>query len=187
MAIIEIDVDEDILKEAERALESIGMDVKIAVNIFLRKAAIANGFPLPMTAPKQNQEEFSYSKVHHTYPTRSNNNITKDMVDEVWRAFLKHHKGLGEIRYLSDEVSENSGMNRGSAFIYLTILSKLIKGASNTRTLKFKDLEYLMGKVKSELLEEDYQNAIKSLKQSILYWREKIPGTFADNVEALCS
>lgn len=191
MVTIEIDVDESILKEAEKALHSIGMDVQIAVNVFLRRVTIEKGFPMSMTASASNQKEFVSEEnqalltKEHMYPTRNNNTITRDMVDEVWQAFVKYHKGLGEISRLSDEVSENSGMNRGSAFIYLTILSNLIKGESNTRTLKMQDLEYLMGKIESELGTNEYRNAIQSLKQSIPYWREKIPGLFADKVEAL--
>lgn len=108
------------------------------------------------------------------------------MVDEVWHAFIKYHSGLGEISRLSDEVAEKSGMNRGSAFIYLNILSNLIKGEPNTRTLKMKDLEYLMKKIKSELGDNEHQRAIQSLKKSIPYWNEKLSGAFADKVEAFC-
>lgn len=191
MATIEIDVDESILKEAEKALHSIGMDVSIAVNVFLRRVAIEKGFPMSMTAPVSNQKELAAVSEEpltkeHMYSTRTNNTITRDMVEEVWQAFIRYQKGLGEISSLSDEVSENSGMNRGSAFIYLNILSNLVKGESNTRTLKYKDLEYMVEKIVSELGENEVQNAIQSLEQSISYWREKIPGAFADKVEALC-
>ena len=77
-------------------------------------------------------------------------------------------------------------MNQGSAFIYLTVLSNLVNGDPNTRVLKYKDLEYLMEKIKSELGENNYQKALKSLESSIPYWREKIPGSYADKVEAYC-
>lgn len=194
MATLEIQIDDKILKEAENALHSIGMDVQIAVNVFLRRVAIEKGLPMSMTAPASNQNEVINPSENsiplsegHLTPTRNNNSITRNMVEEVWQAFMKYHKGLGEISNLSDEVSEKSGMNRGSAFIYLTILSNLVKGEYNTRNLKIKDLEYLMMKIKTELGDNQYQNAIQSLKQSIPYWREKIPGTFADNVEAYVS
>jgi len=52
--------------------------------------------------------------------------------------------------------------------------------------LKFTDLEYLMGKIQIELGEGKYQNALNSLMASVPYWREKIPGVFADKVEAYC-
>ena len=116
---------------------------------------------------------------------RKSSAITRDMVDRVWEAFIRYNKGLGEIKSLSNEVSKNTGMNRGSAHIYLTILSNLIKGEPNTRILKIEDLEYMLERIKSELGENAYRNAIQSLKQSIPYWREKIPGLFADKVEKL--
>lgn len=192
MATIEIDIEDDILNEAEEVLRSIGMDVKIAVNVFLRRVTIEKGLPMSMTALVSNQKEPTAFEDNRSsgineriYSTR-NNVITKNMVDEVWSAFLKYYKGLGEISGLSDEVSEKSGMNRGSAFIYLNILSNLIKGESNTRSLKIKDLKYLIEKIRSELGENEYQNAIQSLKNSIPYWKEKIPGAFADKVKTLC-
>lgn len=136
------------------------MDVQVAINVFLRRVAIEKGLPMSMTASTPTSKEHDVSEncqvqliKDYTYKTRSNNTITKEMVDDLWSAFVRYSKGLGEIRGLSDDVSENTGMNRGSAFIYLTILSNLIKGEPNTRTLKFKDLEYLMGEIKSQLCE----------------------------------
>lgn len=192
MVTIEINVDNDTLEQAEKALHAIGMDVQIAINVFLRRVAIEKGLPMSMTVPVSDKivsaiEKQSDEGDDKIYSTRSNNTITKDMVDEVWQAFIKYHSGLGEISRLSDEVAENSGMNRGSAFIYLNILSNLVKGELNTRNLKMKDLEYLMQKIKSELGIKEHQSAIQSLKKSIPYWRKKLPGAFADKVETFCN
>jgi len=187
MTIIEIEVDENILREAEKALNIIGMDVQIAVNIFLRRVAIEKGFPIPMTAPVTSQRENvdiqEEGEKEPMYQIRYNNTITAKMVDEVWLAFLRCHKGYDTISNLKYAIADNSGMNSGSAFIYLNILTKLIKGEPNTRTLKMKDLEYFMGKIKSELGLKEYQNAKESLKTSIPYWREKLAGSFAEDVE----
>lgn len=193
MVTIKIDVDDSVLKEAEKVLYSIGMDVPIAVNIFLRRVAIEKGMPMSMSASVLKQEkdlDYSEGKQLHLTEERSckirkSSAITRDMVDRVWEAFIRYNKGLGEIKSLSNEVSKNTGMNRGSAHIYLTILSNLIKGEPNTRILKIEDLEYMLERIKSELGENAYRNAIQSLKQSIPYWREKIPGLFADKVEKL--
>lgn len=193
MVTIKIDVDDSVLKEAEKVLYSIGMDVPIAVNIFLRRVAIEKGMPMSMSASVLKQEkELDYSEGKQLHLTeersckiRKSSAITRDMVDRVWEAFIRYNKGLGEIKSLSNEVSKNTGMNRGSAHIYLTILSNLIKGEPNTRILKIEDLEYMLERIKSELGENAYRNAIQSLKQSIPYWREKIPGLFADKVEKL--
>jgi len=146
-----------------------------------------------MAAPTSNQAESGFSEdtdevfdYESKQFARSNNRITPAMVEEVWRAFLRHIEGSGEINRLSTEVSEKTGMNRGSAFIYLTVLANLVNGNPNTRVLKYKDLEYLMDRIKTELGESKYQKAIQSLKMSVPYWREKIPGSFADKVEAYC-
>lgn len=195
MGKLEINVDDGTLHEAEKVLHSLGMNTEIAVSIFLRRVALEKGLPMAMamTASASKKEEsdipedtddmFEYESKE---VVRSNSRITPAMVDEIWQAFLRHIDGSGEINQLSTEVSERTGMNRGSAFIYLTVLANLVKGADNTRVLKFKDLEYLMGKIETELGESKYQKAIQSLKKSVPYWREKIPGAFADKVDAYC-
>ena len=43
-----------------------------------------------------------------------------------------------------------------------------------------------MDKIKSELGENVYQNAIHSLRQSIPYWEVKLVGGFAKKVEDFC-
>lgn len=193
MAKLEINIDDAILREAEKILHSLGLNTEIAVSIFLKRVAIEKGLPMIMTATTSNQAESGFAEdtdenidYESKQFVRSNNRITPAMVEEIWHAFLRHTEGSGEINQLSTEVSEKTGMNRGSAFIYLTVLANLVKGADNTRVLKFKDLEYLMGKIKTELGESKYQKAIQSLKMSVPYWREKIPGTYADKVEAYC-
>jgi addiction module RelB/DinJ family antitoxin len=193
MAKIEIQIDDGILSEAEKVLHSIGMDVAMAVSIYLRRIALEKGLPMTMTGtvserpePEMTEDFEDFFEDDSKTSTRSNNRITMAMVDEVWLAFLRHLKGSGGVNPLSTEVSVKTGMNRGSAFIYLTVLDNLVNGAPNTRVLKFKDLEYLMGKIKMELGESKYQKAIKSLMDSVPYWQEKIPGTFAEKVEAYC-
>lgn len=192
MAKIEIQIDNEILSEAENVLYSLGMDVEMAVSIFLRRIALEKGLPLAMTGSVSKRveqgltENFVESFDDAKVSTRSNSRITTAMVDEVWQAFLRYVGGSGEINPLSTEVSMKTGMNRGSAFIYLTVLVNLVNGDPNTRVLKYKDLEYLMGKIQAELGERKYQKALKSLVASVPYWREKIPGSYADKVEAYC-
>jgi antitoxin component of RelBE/YafQ-DinJ toxin-antitoxin module len=193
MAKIEIQIEDGILTEAAKVLYSLGMDVEMAVSIYLRRIALEKGLPMNMTGPmpKRIKPEIT-ENFEDTFEddsiasTRSNSRITMAMVDEVWHAFLRHLGGSGEINPLSTEVSTKTGMNRGSAFIYLTVLSNLVNGDPNTRVLKYNDLEYLMGKILTELGENKYQKALKSLMASVPYWREKIPGAFADKVEAYC-
>ena len=193
MAKIEIQIDDGILTEAEKVLQQLGMDIEMAVSIYLRRIALEKGLPMTMTGlvSKRSEPEItenfddSFEDDSKAF-ILSNIRITTAMVDEVWHAFLRHVEGSGGINPLSKEVSLKTGMNRGSAFIYLTILSNLVNGDPNTRVLKYKDLEYMMGKIQAELGESKYQKALKSLMASVPYWREKIPGAFADKVEAYC-
>ena len=193
MAKIEIQIDDGILTEAKKVLHSLGMDVEMAVSIYLRRIALEKGLPMTMTGSVSKRIEQDTTGDFEEYfddntrvSTRTNRRITTAMVDEVWRVFLRYCRGSGEINQLSIEVSTKTGMNRGSAFIYLTVLANLVNGDPNTRVLKYKDLEYLMGKIQAELGESKYHKALKSLMASVPYWREKIPGAFADKVEAYC-
>lgn len=193
MAKIEIQVEDVVLSEAEMILHSLGMDIEMAVNIYLKRIVLEKGLPMTMAGHglKQPETEMTddagnLSEDESKVTIRSNKKITPAMVDEVWLAFSKYTGESGEINLLSTEVSGKTGMNQGSAFIYLTVLSNLVNGDPNTRVLKYKDLEYLMEKIKSELGENNYQKALKSLESSIPYWREKIPGSYADKVEAYC-
>lgn len=193
MAKIEIQVDDGVLSEAEMILHSLGMDIEMAVNIYMKRIVLEQGLPMTMTGHGLNQPETEMEddfddlfEDESRVTIRSNKKITPAMVDGVWHAFLRYTGESGEINTLSTEVSIKTGMNQGSAFIYLTVLANLVNGDPNTRVLKYKDLEYLMGKIKSELGESKYQKALKSLEASISYWREKIPGSYADKVKAYC-
>lgn len=192
VASLEIQIDDTVLAEAKKVLHSLGLDVEMAVNIYLRRIALEKGLPMPMTvvSPKwtENDSDEGMKETDNDAKSRSraNNKITAEMIDEVWQAFLRYTRGLGEINPLSTEVSIKTGMNRGSAFIYLTVLTNLVKGEPNTRVVKYKDLVHLMDKIRSELGESQYQNALRSLEASVPYWREKISGTFADKVENYC-
>ncbi|WP_273127627.1 hypothetical protein [Bacillus weihaiensis] len=193
MAKIEIQIDDEILTEAKKVLHSLGMDFEMAVSVYLRRIALEKGLPMTMTRvvskriEKDITGDFEENFDDNTrVSTRTNSRITTAMVDEVWQVFLRYCRGSGEIKQLSLEVSTRTGMNQGSAFIYLTVLANLVNGDPNTRVLKYMDLEYLMGKIQDELGESIYQKALKSLMASVSYWREKIPGAFADKVEAYC-
>lgn len=193
MAKIELNIDDAILLKAETILHSLGMNVEIAINIFLRRVLLEKGMPMTMAAPISGQvvpEHVENSSQMFDYePGKkpgSKNKITSDMIEEVWRCFLRYLNGSGEISDLSTEVYNKTGMNRGSTFIYLHILNNLEKGEPNTRVMKMNDLKYYMGKIKNELGDNKHQNALKSLRLSIPYWQEKLPGNFANKVEAYC-
>lgn len=181
MAKIEIQVDDNILSEASRILHSLGMDVEMAVNILLRRTIIEKGLPMTMTTPSLEPR----NKITRV-SGRSKLKITPEMVDEVWKAFLRYINGAEELTSLSKQVSLKTGMKNGSASIYLNFLANLVNEKPNTRALKFEDVEYLMSKIRTELGDDLYRKALKSLKKSIPYWRKNLSDSFADKIEEYC-
>ncbi|MDR3089241.1 MAG: hypothetical protein LBU39_05435 [Desulfobulbaceae bacterium] len=184
---IEADVDEKIVQEAERILNDVGLDISMAINILLRRTVNEKSFPLQMVGGSKRE---SGAEQHQSQGNRTNIGISQDMVEDVWRTFLVSYRESGEIaggelNRLSEEIHRRSGMSRGSAFIYLVILNNLVHGKANTRNMKMMDLEYYMERIRQELGEKLSDNALDSLRQSISYWRQKIPGKFSADVEEL--
>lgn len=192
MSKLKFEIDDVQLQEVSRILDSVGLDLDIAFSIFIKKIIKEKGLPFTV---KQNAEP-----VHHEKKTededeitlesirsrRSNNSITPEMVEEVWSAFKNYQVGLEEVKVLAYLVSLKSGMNLGSATIYLNILIKLSKGEINRRSMKTNDFEIFLKKFKDEFSDEMYKNAIESVKLSIPYWKSNIP-TFAEGMELLLS
>ena len=192
MSRLTFEIDDVQLQEVSQILDSVGLDLDIAFNIFIKKIIKEKGLPF---AVKQNSES-----VHHEIKNddenditldairsrRSNNSITPEMVEEVWNAFKNYQAGLEEVKVLAYFVSLKSGMNLGSATIYLNILIKLSKGEINRRSMKTSDFEFFLKKFKDEFSEEMYKKAMESVKLSIPYWKSNIP-TFAEGMELLLS
>jgi addiction module RelB/DinJ family antitoxin len=186
-----IEVTNDLVKKAEQVLLSLGMDVTMAVNIFLRRIVSENGFPLSMAVPVINRDfssrisDSNIDAYENISTTKTNKTITMDMVEEVWTAFKVYLNEGGNFNDISAVISERTGMNSGSAFIYLNILNTLVSGEMNTRNMKIKDLEYYLKLIQSELDKTSFDNAIVSLIKSIPYWEIHIPGQFSENVRIL--
>lgn len=178
------EVDDSLLEEVEVILDSVGVDIDIAFSIFMKKIVKEKGLPFTLKQTKQsnsfevNQENDEHSK------RRKNNSITTEMIEEVWRAFLEYRKGFGEVGELADKVSEKTGMNRGSAMIYINVLIKLAEGEINKRSMKPSDFEFFLMKFKNTLSKEEFKNAVRSVEVSIPYWNNNIP-TFADSMKDL--
>ena len=195
MGRIIIDIADEILEEAGIILESLGLNIEIATNIFLRRVILEKGLPLSMTRQaektvptkvrneKQEKDAEEVDDKEVRTGTSTYKRITEEMVEEVWRSFLLLYKHKTPINVLSTELAKKTGMNWGSASIYLNFLLNLVNGESHFRTMKIKDLEFLMEKIEEELGEAEYQQAKKSLRKSIPYWRENLTGRFADKIE----
>jgi antitoxin component of RelBE/YafQ-DinJ toxin-antitoxin module len=192
------EVDEGVADKAEAIYLALGMDLEMAIGVFLRRTVLENRFPIEMglpasTAAQQpapqvdanlstrevlNYEDEAYS------PPRENSKITQPMVEALWAEFKNYCNSTGgDIRGISNHVSHETGMNPGSAFIYMNILNNLLSGTSNTRNMKMKDLEFYMAKIKEEFGEEEYQKALTSLELSVPYWDKPTFGYFAQHVK----
>jgi addiction module RelB/DinJ family antitoxin len=192
MSKLTFEIDDVQLKEVSQILDSVGLDLDIAFSIFIKKIIKEKGLPFTV---KQNAEPVLHEMktededeitLESIRSRRSNNSITPEMVEEVWSAFKNYQAGLVEVKVLAYLVSLKSGMNLGSATIYLNILIKLSKGEINRRSMKTNDFEIFLKKFKDEFSDEMYKNAIESVKLSIPYWKSNIP-TFAEGMELLLS
>ena len=175
-------IDQNQLDEANKILESIGLSMDIAMGIFIKRIIKEKGLPLVL---KQSELETKKDEGNHANDSsirRTSKAITVSMVEEVWNAYKIYQQGRTEIVELSDEVSEKTGMNKGSAFIYLNIIAKMVKGEKNTRSMKPKDFEFFLGKIRKEFGERAFENSLKSIGLSIPYWRNNLP-TFADSMQ----
>jgi addiction module RelB/DinJ family antitoxin len=204
MSKLSFEVDDSLLEEVEVILDSVGVDIDIAFSIFMKKIVKEQGLPFTLKQTKQsnsfevNQENDEHSKKQTKQSNsfevnqendehskrRKNNSITTEMIEEVWNAFLEYRKGFGEVGELADKVSEKTGMNRGSAMIYINVLIKLAEGEINKRSMKPSDFEFFLMKFKNTLSKEEFKNAVRSVEVSIPYWNNNIP-TFADSMKDL--
>jgi addiction module RelB/DinJ family antitoxin len=182
MISVNVMIDQNQLEEANKILESIGLSMDIAIGIFIKRIIKEKGFPLVLKQPDSETKKAEVYVSNESSKRRTSKAITASMVEEVWNAFKIYQQGRTEIVELSDEVSEKTSMNKGSAFIYLNIIAKMVKGEKNTRSMKPKDFEFFLGKIRKELGEHAFENSLKSIGLSIPYWRNNLP-TFADSMQ----
>lgn len=175
-----VEVDENLLHDAQAVYETIGIDTETAIRMFLKRTVLEQRLPLNTGVPTT--ENGASTPSPNVMPKRTKNAITQLMVEDIWRRFRRYLDEGESINSLAADAHTTTGMNQGSAFIYLTILDNLVNGKHNTRNMKMADLEYYMGQIKDELDEQDYRNAIQSLRLSIPYWDKEEFGQFAAKV-----
>ena len=186
MSKLMFEVDDLQLKEVNSILDSVGIDMDIAFSIFIRQIIKEKGLPFSMklnSSKAQNSGSSDEAEVY-TVPTKfrkTKNTITTKMIEEVWNSFMKYRDGYEDVKDLAEYVAEKSGMNPGSATIYLNILIKLSEGEINRRSMKPSDFEFFLRRFKNELGTDIYNKAIHSIEISIPYWKSNIP-TFADSM-----
>lgn len=185
MSKITIEFSKERIDEAKNILEPMGLSVEMAMNIFINRVILEKGLPFNLNYEQSNKEQRSNYNVKDT-KRRRNRPITIDMVEEIWSAFINYYEGsLDDLNEAADLANYKSGVNRGSAKIYLTMFDNLIKGEPNTRTMKPSDFEYVLIKIKkSDFIKGGYEKALFSLEGSIPYWKETNP-TYAESMKVL--
>lgn len=190
---IAFDIDDELARDAQAVYGGMGLTTELAIRFFLQRTVAEGRIPFDPFAPIQGAATAPTSLEPAAAPRqpepskqaqRSTGKITFEMVECVWRAFSETHGTPGfDAQRLAEEISGDTGMSRGSAFIYLVILDNLVAGKPNTRNMKMKDLEYYMGRIQEELGEPSFGNACESLRQSVEYWDKPQFGKFAENVQ----
>ena len=131
----------------------------------------------------QNDSFDNFPPISENSQQSKSGKITQQMVEAVWDAFKEYNSKGGDIDNIIKGVAGTTGMNSGSAFIYLNILDNLITGEPNIKNMKMADLEYYMSKIKSEYDGEKFKNALNSLEKSIPYWEQEHLGNFPNRVK----
>lgn len=175
---LRLDVDDELASAAQQIYDALGIDTETAVRMFLKRTVLEQRLPLSTSVNAADVPEAAAP------PKRTNNVITRPMVEDIWRRFVRYADEGGDINAVAAEAHSTTGMNQGSAFIYLTILDNLVNGKHNTRNMKMADLRYYVEQIRDELDAQSYSNAIKSLKASIPYWDKEAFGLFASKVQA---
>lgn len=178
---LRLEIDDALVNDAALVYETLGIDTETAVRMFLKRTVLEQRLPLSTNVPSPDSNESMSVKTG--IPKRTKNVITKVMVEDIWSRFKDYLEEGGSINSFAQDAHEATGMNQGSAFIYLTILENLINGKHNTRNMKMSDLEYLMDQIKGQLDERSYVNAISSLRKSLPYWDKEEFGQFAAKVQ----
>lgn len=173
-----VEVKAELASKASDVLERLGFDLEDAIRLFLRRCVIEQKLPFDINDCATPHMQIAQNNKR----SASGGKITQDMVKCVWKAYEDYHIDGGDLRSIADDISSDTGMNAGSAFIYLVILDNLIQGQRNTRNMKMRDLEFYMSRIKEVYGNTAYRNALSSLKESIPYWESQPLGNFADKV-----
>ena len=182
------EIDQETAERAERVFRARGLSAELVVGMYFQRVAILGRLPYDPVAPVgggDEGEDGTQPPVVFSHPAPGNTTITRAMAEHLWNAF---HANLSTRRAaisVAADVGRKTGMNQGSAFMYLTILGNMVEGKPCTRSMKIADLAYYLGRIYDDLGEPAYSNARKSLRESLAYWEEYIPGKFADKVREI--
>ena len=192
------EIDQETAEKAERVFRGVGLSADLAIGMYFQRTALLGRLPYdpmapiddvasnPAAQPGPAEPACHAEQATHAHQDRQGyKTITRPMVERLWAVF-KESLGSGrDANSMAAEVGTATGMNTGSAFIYLNILGNMVAGEPNTRNMKISDLAYYLERIHDELGEPSYSNARGSLMSSLAYWDEHSLGNFSDKVRSL--
>ena len=197
-----IDLDNNIVISAEAMLTELGLDLQTYIKMALVKLVRETAIPFDLSASQSTTvtQPQQTSSIQLTTPaetdiqepaltwreSRQTVRITAEMCSLIWDEFKRRYVvGNKDFQDAARLINVQTGMNRGSAFIYFNILQNLVEGVQNTRALKYNDLVFFINKINTEFPEDIQKAAVTSLKLTIPYWDSVVPGALASKARGL--
>jgi len=109
--------------------------------------------------------------------------MTDEMIEICYKCGKMVFQGENA-QELADDVAEETGMNRNSAFMYIYVVSSLLSGEVFKRAISKKALEIYFKKIFQDYGSEGLKKAIKATRLHIDY--RKSCGHTVDSIEEVC-
>ena len=109
--------------------------------------------------------------------------MTDEMIEICYKCGKMVFQGENA-QELADDVAEETGMNRNSAFMYIYVVSSLLSGEVFKRAISKKALEIYFKKIFNEYGSAGLKKAIKATRLHIDY--RKSCGHTVDSIEEAC-
>ena len=125
---------------------------------------------------EEDVEELKQSRVSNiieqensvSVPSVSYTKMTDEMIEICYKCGQMVFKGENA-QELADDVAEETGMNRNSAFMYIYVVSSLLSGEVFKRAISKKALEIYFKKIYQDYGSDGLKNAIKATRLHIDY------------------
>ena len=109
--------------------------------------------------------------------------MTDEMIEICYKCGKMVFQGENA-QELADDVAEETGMNRNSAFMYIYVVSSLLSGEIYKRAISKKALEIYFKKIFQDYGSDGLRKAIKATRLHIDY--RKSCGHTVDSIEEAC-
>lgn len=97
--------------------------------------------------------------------------ITLDVVKQIYPLARDVYKGKSGMRAAQDKLVRDAGMNPGSAWDYLGVFQRMMKGEGYTRTINKDAVRHFLKMILADFGQEALRLALSSVKQHTEYYR----------------